>query len=143
MNAEALIESEEGRRRIGYYDTRGVPTNGIGHTGKDVRVGVEVSDAQVDTWFAEDYATALRGVTAVLDWFPRLDPVRQAYIISMAFQMGASGLLTFHRFLGAVRDERWAAAAGEMLASDWAKQTPARARRAARAIETGEWQVTA
>jgi hypothetical protein len=88
VNAEALIESEEGRRRIGYYDTRGVPTNGIGHTGKDVRVGVEVSDAQVDTWFAEDYATALRGVTAVLDWFPRLDPVRQAYIISMGVPDG-------------------------------------------------------
>jgi len=42
--------------------------------------------------------------------------------------------------LAAVRDERFANAAALMLQSLWAKQTPARANRMARQMESGEWQ---
>jgi lysozyme len=92
--------------------------------------------------FLADYGDAYRGIVAALPWFSQLDEVRQAVLISMAFQMGVHGVLEVPRMLGALRDQRWNAAAGEIRNSDWYTQTHARAERAARAIETGEWQVT-
>jgi lysozyme len=61
-------------------------------------------------------------------------------LIGMAFQMGVPGLLTFKKTLGAVQDQRFAHASGLMLQSLWARQTPGRAARMARQMETGEWQ---
>lgn len=58
-----LIEGHEARRLKGYYDVARVPTAGVGHTGKDVKVGVVYSTAQVDKWFDEDIAEAV-GVIA-------------------------------------------------------------------------------
>jgi lysozyme len=66
--------------------------------------------------------------------------VRQAVLIGMAFQMGTNGLLGFRQTLAYVRDQRWPQAASSMLSSTWAKQTPARAARMARQMETGQWQ---
>jgi lysozyme len=62
-------------------------------------------------------------------------------IIGMAFQLGTSGMLGFRRAIAAARDGRWDVAADEMLDSKWAREdTPARAQRMARQMETGEWQ---
>ena len=142
MNAEGLIQFEEGRRASAYLDTRGVPTIGIGHTGKEVYIGLQWTDAQIDDAFWRDFNIAKDGMTATLSWFPKLDEVRQAVLISMAFQMGVHGVLGFTHTLAAIRDQRWNDAAGGIRASAWYTQTHARAERAARAIETGEWQVT-
>lgn len=142
MNAEGLIQFEEGRRSVGYLDTRGIPTIGIGHTGREVYVGLVWTDQQIDAAFLRDYDTAAHGLLPALPWFPSLDEVRQAVLISMAFQMGVHGVLEFQHTLQAVRDQRWNDAAGGIRSSRWYTQTHARAERAARAIETGEWQVT-
>lgn len=142
MNAEGLIQFEEGRKSVGYLDTRGIPTIGIGHTGKEVYVGLVWTDQQIDGAFLRDYDTALNGITAALPWVSGLDEVRKAVLVSMAFQMGVHGVLGFPRALAAMRDQRWNDAAGELRASDWHAQTPARCERAARAVETGAWQIT-
>lgn len=142
MNAEGLIQFEEGRRSVGYLDTRGIPTIGIGHTGKEVYVGLAWNDQQIDGAFMRDYDTAAQGLLPALPWFANLDEVRQAVLISMAFQMGVHGVLEFQHTLAAIRDQRWNHAAGGIRSSAWYTQTHARAERAARAIENGEWQVT-
>lgn len=142
MNAEGLIQFEEGRRKVGYLDSRGIPTIGIGHTGKEVYVGLVWTDQQVDAAFLRDYDTAAHGLLPALPWFSTLDEVRQAVLISMAFQMGVHGVLGFPKALAAMRDRNWNQAAGELRASDWHTETPARCERAARAVETGEWQVS-
>jgi len=145
MNAEGLIQCEEGRRSVAYKDSRGLWSNGIGHKYTDGldHEGEIWSDAKIDAQFAQDYGDAFRGVVAALPWFVDLDEVRQAVVISMAFQMGVRGLLGFKNTLAAIRDQRWNDAAGGIRASEWYRQTQARAERAARAIETGAWQVTA
>jgi len=79
-------------------------------------------------------------VRQALPWLDSLNEPRKAVLIGMAFQMGTAGLLGFKNTLAAIRDQRWANAAALMLRSRWAEQTPARARRMARQIETGEWQ---
>jgi lysozyme len=53
--------------------------------------------------------------------------------------MGVAGLLKFKGTLGAVQRGDYDAAARGMLSSRWAQQTPARARRTAEAMRTGEW----
>jgi lysozyme len=138
---QSLIRVEEGTEHAAYPDaiTRGAPwTIGCGHTGPEVHPGLVWSDAQIDAALDADIAHATDGCRAHLNpWFDDLDEVRQAVLIGMAFQMGIHGLLKFVHFLDAMRNQQWQAAASAMLDSLWAKQTPNRAARAARAIETG------
>jgi lysozyme len=52
------LKGYEGVRYVGYLDTGGVPTNGVGHTGPEVYVGQVVDEAQVDAWLTEDLKEA-------------------------------------------------------------------------------------
>ena len=142
MNAEGLIQFEEGRKTLAYVDSLGFWSNGIGHkyTDKLSHEGEVWDDQKVDGTFMTDYGDAYRGVVAALPWFAGLDEIRQAYVISMAFQMGIDGLMQFQHTLQAMRDQRWNDAAGGIRASLWHRQTFLRAERCARAIETGAWQ---
>jgi len=69
-----------------------------------------------------------------------LDAVRQAYLVSMEFQLGTSGVLLFRHLLAALAAGDWLGAQQNALASDWHKQTPERCERAAQAFFTGEFQ---
>ncbi|HUO11336.1 MAG TPA: glycoside hydrolase family protein, partial [Caulobacteraceae bacterium] len=66
-----------------------------------------------------------------------LDDPRQDVLANMAFNLGVGGLLRFPKTLALVRAERWDAAADAMLASAWARQVGARARRLAEQLCTG------
>lgn len=114
-------------------------TIGWGHTGPEVKEGLIWTQEQADQAREHDLAAAEALCRHNLPWFDEADPVRQAVLIGMAYQMGGR-LLGFHDTLAAVRDQHYAHAAGCMLASLWAKQTPKRATRMARQMETGEWQ---
>lgn len=141
MNAEGLLVFEEGRRNVAYPDSRGIPTNGIGHKDASMIIGVTTwSDAKVDQTFADDFAHARDGIAASLPWFRQLDEVRQAYVVSMAFQMGVHGVLEFHHTLAAIAAQRWVEAAQGIRSSDWHEQTKGRAERCEKAILTGQWQ---
>jgi lysozyme len=148
-----MLVLEEGRRFTAYPDplTGAAPwTIGVGHTGPEVRRGLTWTADQVEAQFAADIKHATDAVLLNFPWTANLDDARRAVLIGMTFQMGignlpskavkGSGLLGFVNFIAAVSDGRWAAAAGEMLASKWAKQTPKRAGRMARQMETGAWQ---
>jgi GH24 family phage-related lysozyme (muramidase) len=141
---DRMIHLEEGREHAAYPDplTKAEPwTIGEGHTGPEVHEGLIWTDAQIDAAKADDLDRARRScVSHFSPWFGQLDEVRQAVLIAMAFQMGLPRLLGFVHFLGAMRDQRWNAAAGEMRDSAWYRQTHNRAERCARAIETGETQ---
>jgi lysozyme len=106
----------------------------------DARKGGRLTDDEIDYLLANDIREKTAECRAAIDWFDELDPVRQEVVVGMAFQLGVTGLMQFKQTLAYLRDERWPQAAGQMLASAWAKQTPARAARMARAVETGERQ---
>jgi lysozyme len=89
-------------------------------------------------WLLErDVGRVVRQVEAALPWAEDLDATRQAVLLAMAYQMGVPGLLKFTNTLAAVRAGKYPAAAAGMLASRWAKQTPARARRMAEIMKNG------
>lgn len=134
------LQREEGRRNKAYRDTRGIWTIGIGHTGPEVREGLVWTDEQIDAAFDRDVLEHSGEVQQAIPWMLNLDAARQVVLYQMAFQMGVAGLLKFTNTLGAVREGRWADAARGMRNSLWAKQTPARALRLAKQMETGEFQ---
>lgn len=143
MNLELQLIDFEGREHKAYPDplTGGAPwTIGVGHTGPEVHEGLVWTDEQIDQAFVADIDEATRNCSSHFPWFTRLNEPRRAVLVGMCFQMGITKLLKFVKALAAMRDERWPQAAGEMADSAWARQTPKRARRLQRQIETGEWQ---
>lgn len=137
---DQIIPPEEGREHKAYPDpiTKGAPwTIGIGHTGWNIHKGAVWSDAQIDAAYELDKKVAIRQCNRDFPWFSLLDDVRQAVIVSMMFQMGPPRLAKFVNTLKAVAHGDWDAAADGMLASRWATQTPARAKRHAAMMRTG------
>ena len=139
MDIVQQLKREEGVRPSAYQDQFGYWTIGVGRL-IDARKGGGLTEDEIDYLLMNDIRQKTAEVRAALPWFDTLNDARKAVLVGMAFQMGTAGLLGFKQTLAAVRDERYANAAGLMLQSSWAKQTPGRANRMARQMETGEWQ---
>lgn len=138
------LSAEEGREHTAYPDplTGGAPwTIGVGHTGPEVHRGLTWTDAQIDEALEIDIARAAQGVFARLPWAMELTEERQAVLIGMAFQMGIAGLLTFKNTLAKVQRGDYAGAASGMRNSKWYTQTPRRAERMAKQMETSFWHL--
>lgn len=133
------LRRDEGERLHAYPDHLGYLTIGVGRL-IDQRRGGGISPDESAFLLGNDVARVTRELQQRLPWFRALDEVRRAALINMGFQLGAAGLMAFTRSLECVRDARYAEAETHLLNSAWAKQTPARARRVARQIATGEWQ---
>uniref|UniRef100_I2Q041 Lysozyme n=1 Tax=Desulfovibrio sp. U5L TaxID=596152 RepID=I2Q041_9BACT len=140
-----LISLEEGRRLTAYRDSLGHWTIGDGY---DLEAhGYSADECEGLTWTKEQADAALadeiQAVLAELDrrWpkWRDLDEVRQAAIVSSIYQLGAPGASKFFATIHAIQSRDWETAATQMLASRWAKQTPARVQRNAEMIRTGRW----
>jgi len=139
MNILQLLEREEGYRVKPYYCTEGYPTVGIGKRigPKNAPLDVyqfEVSLPVAHEWLREE----VYAITAQMpEWFYTLTASRQTIILSMAYQLGVTGLLKFKNMIKALQRCDWDEAERQALDSRWAKQTPARAKRHAEALRTG------
>lgn len=141
----ALLTREEGEKLKAYQCTAGKWTIGVGHNLE--AHGYSAEDARHVVWTREESQATLRAdVGSVVSdiitewpWAISLDPARFAVLVSMGFQMGVLGLAKFKRTLAAIKAGRYEDAATYMLESAWAKQTPARAKRHAEQMRTGEW----
>ena len=138
MDLKSQLLREEGAESCAYQDSLGYWTIGVGRL-IDSRKGGGLSNDEIDFLLENDIKTKTREVLLALPWVPRLSEPRQAVLIGMAFQMGIGGLLKFKRALGSIEDGQYAEAAVEMLESKWGNQTPERAYRMAKQMETGEW----
>jgi lysozyme len=73
-------------------------------------------------------------------WVLRLDPVRQAVLVNMAFNMGVPGLAKFVNTLGAVQRGAFSTAANGMRRSLWYRQVQrSRSERLIAMMITGQW----
>lgn len=144
----AMLDSDEGNERFVYDDKtslllkpgsvlKGHPTIGRGRA-LDVR---GISAEESDYLFGNDVRFAILAAQVSFPWFQRLSPVRQAVICGMIHQLGIDGVRGFHDTIKAIEARDFDRAAKEMLQSLWASpaQTPARARRYAEIMRTGEW----
>lgn len=143
------LRSDEGLRLKPYLCSEGKRTIGYGHNldasplqypdaqyRLKTQGHITINDAELqlhhDARQAE--AVAMRLVAG----YPFLSPTRQAVLVCMAFQLGPAGLASFRKTRRAIEAGDFETAANEMLASKWAAQTPARARRMAERMRTGK-----
>ena len=145
MNIIEMLDKEEGFRSEPYLCSEGYATVGIGwrigSKGQPLSDFKLISLCKAAAYDQLEFKVA--GISANLsnefEFFKDLSECRQAVLISMAYQMGVSGLLMFERMLKAIQTKCWSDAAREGLDSRWAKQTPNRANRQMKTLLTGTW----
>lgn len=140
MDIYEQLEREEGVRYSAYQDRLGYWTIGVGRL-IDARKGGCLSREEVQMLLRNDVTRCMAELISRLPWFGTLNEPRQAVLIGMAFQMGVDGLMGFKNTLAKVQAGDYSAAAEGMLNSRWAAQTPARAHRMARQMQTGDWSL--
>lgn len=131
-------EKKAAGRHVAYQDHLGYWTLGIGRL-IDARRGGGLTDHEAEYLLSNDVHRCARQLSDKLPWFSGLDQARRGALINMAFQLGVNGLLGFKKSLGLMASGYYKAAADEFLISNWAKQTPARAKRVTDQIRSGEW----
>lgn len=124
----AQIVEDEGYRAKPYRDTRGLWTIGFGHLIKAGEEFAKLSPHNAVQLLREDYTTAQKEVEHYYLW---ATGTVKLVLINMSYQMGSSRLSKFKKTLQHLKNEDYDMAAGEMLNSRWAMQTPLRASRLA------------
>lgn len=133
------LKRDEGEVLNAYQDHLGFWTIGIGIL-IDKRKGGGLLPEESEFIFRNRLKLLDAELSKRIPWIAKLDPARKGVLINMAFQMGVAGLLGFKNTLAMVESGRYRDAAKGMLQSKWATQTPARANRLSRQMETGIWQ---
>jgi len=132
------LRQEEGEVLHAYKDHMGFLTIGVGRL-IDQKKGGGITKEESAYLLANDIKKVVSQLERALPWFNQLNDARKAVLCQMCFQMGLAGLLDFKNTLKAIQNGEWAKAASGMQQSLWAKQTPARAKRLADQMLTGNW----
>ena len=136
----AQLRRDEGTKATAYQDHLGFFTIGVGRLIDSRKPGAGLRPDEIDYLLRNDISDRVSALTKALPWFDRLDEARRGVLINMAFQLGTAGLLGFKSTLALVAAGKYSEAAEQMLKSKWATQTPARAKRLAEQMKTGEWK---
>jgi lysozyme len=133
------LRRDEGSRNTVYQDHLGFWTLGVGRLVDSRKPGSGLRPDEISYLLRNDINDRIDALTRAIPFFQDLDDARKGVLLNMAFQMGTEGLLKFTTTLGLIRLGDFAGASQQMLNSKWAKQTPARAERLAKQMETGVW----
>ena len=116
-----LLVEFEGYKRTVYRDTVGLPTAGIGHMDKNMTVGNQISDAQIEAWYKQDVKNAIDVAYQCYSTMDSMTPARKAILITLAFNLGYK-LHDFHNTNAAVNAGDWMSAANNLEKSKWYTQ---------------------
>jgi len=130
---EDLLIYHEGLRLKPYADSENTLTIGVGRNLD--HVGISKEEALF--LLRNDIARVSKELDANLPWWRSLSETRQKVLVSMAFNLGMGGLLSFTEMLSALESGDYAEAAAQMLASRWASQVGNRAVELAYMMENG------
>ena len=136
----AQLRRDEGTKATAYQDHLGYWTIGVGRLIDSRKPGAGLRPDEIDYLLRNDINDRVKALTKALPWFASLDEARSGVLINMAFQLGTTGLLGFKSTLALIAAGKYAEAAEQMINSKWATQTPARAKRLAEQMKTGEWK---
>jgi len=132
------LRRDEGEVLTAYQDHLGFWTIGVGRL-IDKRKGGGLSPEESAFLLNNDVDTRIKALEAAFPWFKGMDEARKGALVNMSFQMGVEGLKGFKNTLESIANGRYEKAAGQMLQSLWASQTPERAKRLSDQMLTGEW----
>jgi lysozyme len=142
MDIYTILEFEEGLSLTPYLCSRGYVTIGLGtklHKSKGLDPNdfpISISRKMAVEWLYSEVALKNeRLVNMFGSDYTNLSPDRQAIIMSMAYQLGTTGVSMFKNMWVYLSVDHFQNAAMEMLDSRWAKQTPERAKRHKRVMD--------
>ena len=118
------IKQEEGFRGKPYRDSEGVLTIGYG-----LNLDQGITRAEADWILRGRIGHAIHCIERNWEPFIRMPQPTQDALTDMAFQLGCVGLMEFEDMLSALASGDCDSAKAAALESDWARETPARARR--------------
>lgn len=141
MKAELTkqLRRDEGEVLTAYQDHLGFWTIGVGRL-IDKRKGGGITAEESAYLLSNDIDKREAELLRRAPWMAHLDSVRFGALLNMAFQMGVDGLLGFTNTLQMVRSGDYEGAASNMLRSKWAEQTPERAKRISKQMQSGVWK---
>ena len=118
------IKKHEGYRSRVYSDSLGIDTIGIGFAIKDLELSEEVCEIILKEKLIKLYSR----VEKRFPFFNNLPIEIKNVLLNMCYQMGVGGVSKFKKLLKAMEESDWIEAAHQALDSQWAKQTPHRAK---------------
>lgn len=116
-----LIEAE-GREIKPYVDTSNKITIGVGHNLTDLGLPEDI----IDVLLKRDIDIAVKEAARIFPTFLILPESVKAAIIELTFNLGATKLKTFKKFITAINNKQWLTAKAELLNSKWASQVKSR-----------------
>lgn len=127
---------DEGLRLRPYKDTVGKLTIGVGRNLTDVGISLLEAHDLLD----HDIDRAVIALVGRYPWFAGQDPVRQAVLVELMFNMGPKGLGSFVHTLAAFERKDYPAVAAGLKASKWYRQVQAsRSARIIQMVISGAW----
>ena len=135
MNLMNILQVEEGFKMKPYLCSAGFVTIGIGtklHKQKGQNPDdfpITVTRRMAEEWLNTEVNIKVNRLSngKYGHLFSKLDEGRKAIIVSMAYQMGVSGVSKFEDMWAAIANEDWYGAEAAALDSAWARKTPNRA----------------
>ena len=104
-------------------------------TGHDtIGYGFKMSDLYIEEDIAHEMLVRIlshkeKQMRDTFDWIDDMPILFQEVVLNMCFQMGVNGVSKFKKMIRAMKNEKWADAANEMLDSKWARSdSPNRAK---------------
>jgi len=138
-NLKQQLERQEGFMSYAYQCPAGKWTVGIGRN-IDKNGGKGITKDEAYYLLENDIKFFSEQLKEKIDWFEKLDEVRQDVLVNMAFNMGVGGILTFSNTLRLIKDGDYKDASVQMLKSKWAVQVGMRAKELSKQLETGQYQ---
>ncbi len=141
MGGRTYTQSNEGCNLTAKLDRGGNYVIGWGHNSPTIKAGDVWTQQMADVQFSTDYYNAgqIAAMFVGLSFWANLDPIRQAALTDMAYELGQPRLIDFHQMLTAVRAASWQDAHDQCLDSDYGREVPHRANANASILLTGEW----
>ncbi len=140
------IKFEEGCRLHSYYCTAGYKTIGYGHNmdknpyaPDGSKIPDMITQGLADDLLSHDIGNIMSELRGKWPRINEFDPARRDAFFNMAFQLGVNGFMRFERMRAAALARNWSLAADEAKNSNWANQTPERAKRIVNQIKTGKY----
>jgi GH24 family phage-related lysozyme (muramidase) len=145
MNGQDYTKLCEGFTPVAKKDTPPAWEIGYGFdsvNGAPVKPGDTMTQEQADAYFPTPYNLAQTQASSILGsaWIG-LNPVRQAALIDMAYEMGGTRLSRFVHMLSAIRSGDWQTAHDECLNSDYGQEVENRANRTSYMLLNGTWPI--
>ena len=126
------IKESEGFVEYVYNDSLGIPTIGYGFAIKDLILDEDIAEQIL----LRKVKKLIDRVDKKFDWFVTADDSVKEVVVEMCYQLGLAGFSKFKMTISYLEKENYIEASKEMLDSKWAKQTPNRAKKLSKIVES-------